>query len=558
MLRQVASSSSSALRRQASSSSSSYAAFSSFRDTPSSARLLAAPARRVGEVAVLPPPPQGRHQRFYATSSDLESSTSKGGKEGRDVPPPSISITHTTSPSKRQKSLYATRDTLDSPTPSESRQGKTATSSSPYSKRSLDSSPKEASSLLATQHRPAVNQSTSVARSDDGNLPSSQSQPAEPAVEKKTIMSRVKGIYTQLKFLFQFYLNGVKQIWRDRKRVIAIREACQVEGGRQQTWAEARLMRTHSKDLKKLPLFLAILLILEEVLPLVVIYAPFLLPSTCILPSQTAKIRQTEEVKRANAVEALRNSREVQELMDVAGLPLKGSLEDLKERISMRLAGGESRQEEALRRWRSLGKESLTGLSKVFGLPTLARPAVILRSNLESHLLYMVQDDALLANATTTKAPATSPYEADSVSFTPAADLPLPTTSAVTAAEVLSERGLRASGADHGEMKRDLQGWLDLVTLFNSSSSSPSSSEPHQGKNATPSLSLRRILLPLSLYPPPSLFTPSLREMELREEKESERGVVEKSKIVFHEVVEAQEKEVKKEKVDKADGVSKV
>lgn len=63
-------------------------------------------------------------------------------------------------------------------------------------------------------------------------------------------------------------------------------------------------------------------------------------------------------------MEALRKSQEVQELMDVAGLPLKASLEDLKERISMRLAGGESRQEEALRRWRGLGKESLTGLSK--------------------------------------------------------------------------------------------------------------------------------------------------------------------------------------------------
>lgn len=172
----------------------------------------------------------------------------------------------------------------------------------------------------------------------------------------------------------------------------------------------------------------------------------------------------------------------------------------------------------------------------------------------------MVQDDALLANATNTKSPTTSPYEADSVSFTPAADLPLPTTSATTAAEVLSERGLRASGADHGEMKRDLQGWLDLVSLFNSSSSSSSPaslsrSDAQQSKEAPPSLSLRRILLPLALYPPPSLFTPSLREMELREEKESQKGVVEKSKVVFHEVVEAQEKEVKKEKEDKADGV---
>jgi hypothetical protein len=173
----------------------------------------------------------------------------------------------------------------------------------------------------------------------------------------------------------------------------------------------------------------------------------------------------------------------------------------------------------------------------------------------------MVQDDALLANATNTKSPTTSPYEADSVSFTPAADLPIPTTSATTAAEVLSERGLRASGADHGEMKRDLQGWLDLVSLVNASSSSsspsPSRSDAQQSKDAPPSLSLRRILLPLALYPPPSLFTPSLREMELREEKESAKGVVEKSKVVFHEVVEAQEKEVKKGKVDKADGVGK-
>lgn len=41
--------------------------------------------------------------------------------------------------------------------------------------------------------------------------------------------------------------------------------------------------------------FLIIALLLEEVIPLIAIYAPFMLPSTCILPSQ----RQRIEAKRS-------------------------------------------------------------------------------------------------------------------------------------------------------------------------------------------------------------------------------------------------------------------
>ena len=36
--------------------------------------------------------------------------------------------------------------------------------------------------------------------------------------------------------------------------------------------------------------FALIILIIEEIIPLVVMYAPFILPSTCILPSQKDRI----------------------------------------------------------------------------------------------------------------------------------------------------------------------------------------------------------------------------------------------------------------------------
>jgi LETM1 and EF-hand domain-containing protein 1 len=45
--------------------------------------------------------------------------------------------------------------------------------------------------------------------------------------------------------------------------------------------------------------FLLILVVIEEILPLVVLYAPFMLPSTCVLPSQQERIllKQRERVQ---------------------------------------------------------------------------------------------------------------------------------------------------------------------------------------------------------------------------------------------------------------------
>ena len=49
--------------------------------------------------------------------------------------------------------------------------------------------------------------------------------------------------------------------------------------------------------------FATIIIIIEEIIPLIVLYAPFILPSTCILPSQRERIQSKKRVKqRAYAV----------------------------------------------------------------------------------------------------------------------------------------------------------------------------------------------------------------------------------------------------------------
>ncbi|KOS14830.1 hypothetical protein Malapachy_1062 [Malassezia pachydermatis] len=108
-------------------------------------------------------------------------------------------------------------------------------------------------------------------------------------------------MWSTIKYLFRFYVNGVKQIWRNRERVHQIRADVR-ETNRDFTWEEMQMIRTHSSDMVKLPLFLLILVTVEELLPLMVIYTPFLLPSTCILPSQKAKIQKQFEVKRRSAL----------------------------------------------------------------------------------------------------------------------------------------------------------------------------------------------------------------------------------------------------------------
>jgi len=114
----------------------------------------------------------------------------------------------------------------------------------------------------------------------------------------------------------------VKLIFIRRKQISLIRARVKA-GGSPLSRFEYRLIITQKDDVNKLELFLSlfsifsniirrvvpfifIALLLEEVIPLIAIYAPFMLPSTCILPSQRARI---EEKKTEKAIVFANNYR---------------------------------------------------------------------------------------------------------------------------------------------------------------------------------------------------------------------------------------------------------
>lgn len=51
--------------------------------------------------------------------------------------------------------------------------------------------------------------------------------------------------------------------------------------------------------------FLLIVLIIEEIIPLIVMYVPGILPSTCILPSQMERIQMKAENTRKDAIKSV-------------------------------------------------------------------------------------------------------------------------------------------------------------------------------------------------------------------------------------------------------------
>ncbi|KAJ6558575.1 hypothetical protein DFH09DRAFT_1163249 [Mycena vulgaris] len=91
--------------------------------------------------------------------------------------------------------------------------------------------------------------------------------------------------------LGKFYIRGVKLVWTRQKITRAIKKRVAAGGAPLERW-EHRLLPTQSSDMKRLVPFIVIALILEEVIPLIVLYAPGMLPTTCLLPSQRDRIQE--------------------------------------------------------------------------------------------------------------------------------------------------------------------------------------------------------------------------------------------------------------------------
>jgi len=178
-------------------------------------------------------------------------------------------------------------------------------------------------------------------------------------------LSRIRRLIFQAKELFWFYWNGLKMVRANWHRAKQLRAGVQDHGWTLNRREELFLRRVDSDLLRLIP-FVAVLVILEEVLPLLVLYAPWLLPSTCILPSQMLRIKTKEEGKRRDA------------LLEVARTALEGN--QWNEPLSIN----------------ALDRITLRGICQATDLGTVA-PAFILRRRLQAHLRWLEEDDALIA-----------------------------------------------------------------------------------------------------------------------------------------------------------------
>lgn len=167
--------------------------------------------------------------------------------------------------------------------------------------------------------------------------------------------SWIRKLIHQGKELFKFYWNGLKLINSNRQLSKEIERRVRVKGIPMTRW-ETVFVRTNKQDLVKLIPFLLILLILEEALPLFVLYAPFLLPSTCLLVSQRNRIITQRATKQYNLV---------------------------------------SSSSELLHRVAKAQGCNLKVICGIFSLSTFG-PAPLLKRRLTSHLQHIRDDDALL------------------------------------------------------------------------------------------------------------------------------------------------------------------
>jgi len=131
---------------------------------------------------------------------------------------------------------------------------------------------------------------------------------------------------------------------------------------------EAQFVRTHQRDLAKLLPFILILIVLEEVLPLIVIYAPFMLPSTTILPSQAERIYVKRQEKKVQSLSTVKWYAQ-HEKLDISTLHTLG-VEGLSNDVTWTVC-------------------------RAFDLSDRG-PRFLVNRRLAQHLAYLAEDDTLL------------------------------------------------------------------------------------------------------------------------------------------------------------------
>ncbi|KZO98992.1 hypothetical protein CALVIDRAFT_534535 [Calocera viscosa TUFC12733] len=207
--------------------------------------------------------------------------------------------------------------------------------------------------------------------------------------------------------LGKFYFRGLKRVLEHRKIVGEIGRRCQEEG-RERTWREERFVQLYRSDRLKLVPFIITLLLLEEAIPLIVIWAPFMLPSTCILTSQQERMEANRLAKHRAGLTSLGAALSV-DRMEGRNVALATSIPELEPDLVKALCGT---------------------LSLRTYLPT-----PFLRQRLSSRLSHITADDALLRPA-------------------------LPSLDVHELQQAVTERGGLAAGVAEEDLRMWLSRWL--------------------------------------------------------------------------------------------------
>ncbi|GJJ69106.1 LETM1 and EF-hand domain-containing protein 1, mitochondrial [Entomortierella parvispora] len=174
--------------------------------------------------------------------------------------------------------------------------------------------------------------------------------------------------------------DGVKLLWVNKKIVKDLKQA-QLQDGHQLTRREFQLIHKTDIDVKRMIPFGLIFLLATEYIPLIIIFAPQLIPSTCVTPSQLDGRRKKIHEKRSTMTEKLilQNKREI----------TKEHLASYNSFISIAKKYGEGFD------YNMIDRQHLSSFCKFMGLSGFG-PKFMLKKRLDKHMTYLHKDDVLL------------------------------------------------------------------------------------------------------------------------------------------------------------------
>ncbi|KAJ3076020.1 hypothetical protein HDU98_005969 [Podochytrium sp. JEL0797] len=110
------------------------------------------------------------------------------------------------------------------------------------------------------------------------------------------------------KAMASLYYNGTKQLYRNSKEASALivaRRGSEAKGLTPASWTRDQFLMVQqtSLDMKKLPPFLILVLILPESIPFILTFSPSMIPSTCVSPAQKQTMWTKLKEKRITVAE---------------------------------------------------------------------------------------------------------------------------------------------------------------------------------------------------------------------------------------------------------------